>query len=525
MHPRPLSRALIAALLPAALLPATLTAQVGETTARRDDGGLVLHDPLLTWSEGNYQVLHNGVDGLWPGLGAGGSSVPDVDGVGTWIPGEQLRGNHLTSLGTFGYRLVGFRETVLVDAGGPLEIHLPHIAWLEYDGGNPHQPQVFTLPYDTSCGTLDSFGVESVPWGAPPGEPPFLLGTTPGGEDLIHPNEDVLSGPATVEVIAEFEPIVLPIDAPGHLWEVQIELVTPLESGESVDGWYHWARSAPGGNQHFAVSEDELNLWMSHTVVSAGGLTGVQPLPARVEYGLMLLSGDPVTAAALAPVGHLLSGPYHGEPVSGPNTGFDLGMGSLMASLSGVQGVSSGPGPLGNQDPAATGGGAVPSIGFVTFDNTDYDGDGDLVGTPPQGGQRLTWVGLDMDLLFGIDPGWGETIPVGPLGQVALPLRVPASAPAPFPQPLSLSLLALFTHQTAPVAWPDPGGLGAVPGEFGVPLVAGSSVHIPLATVGPVCAGVPVGLSYGSSGLSGGGLTWDPTVARVSGTRQLVLVD
>jgi hypothetical protein len=336
----------------------------------------------------------------------------------------------------------------------------------------------------------------------------------------------VLTGPTIVTVLAEFENIVLPINDPGYVWEVQIELVSPVESGESVDGWYHWARSAPGDNQFFLVSEDELNLWRSHTVASEGGLASVQSLPANVEYGLMLLSGDPVTSAALAPVGFLGTGPYYGTSVPGVlNGGFDLGMGSTMASVSGTQGVLNGVTGLGNQDPASSPTpGLVPSIGFVTFDNTDYDGDGDLLTTPPTGSQRVVWIAVDFDLTFAVDPAQGIQIPMGPGGQCSVPLRIQASMPI-FPQPLTTSLLAVFVHNTAPVPWPDPGGLGATPGEFGVPMVAGSSVHIPLGSLGSVCVGLPVGLSYGSSGLSGSALTWDPMVARVSATRQLVLVD
>ncbi|MFT7463031.1 MAG: hypothetical protein ACI9EF_001373, partial [Pseudohongiellaceae bacterium] len=61
----------------------------------------------------------------------------------------------------------------------------------------------------------------------------------------------------------------------------------------------------------------------------------------------------------------------------------------------------------------------------------------------------------------------------------------------------------------------------------GVPMVAGSSIHLPLGGLAAnICiAGIPVALEYGSSGLvsATGPLTWDPTVAATSGTRQIFL--
>ncbi|MFT7463377.1 MAG: hypothetical protein ACI9EF_001721 [Pseudohongiellaceae bacterium] len=243
-----------------------------------------------------------------------------------------------------------------------------------------------------------------------------------------------------------------------------------------------------------------------------------------MDYGLLMLSGDPVTYAALAPVGTSGAGPYYSTPGS-LNGGFDLGRGSQMLSLSGIGGVNNALNGLSNQDPAGAAiPGLLPSLGFVTFDNTDYDGDGDLVGTPPSGSWRATWVDIDWDVTFGLDPALATSIPVN-FGNCRVPIQCLASG-GPWPSATTLAMLPIFIHETAPVNWPDPGGFGATPGEFGVPMVAGSSVHIPVA--GSVClAGFPIALQYGSSGLvtSSGPFTYDPSIAKISGTRQVFLID
>jgi hypothetical protein len=199
------------------------TAQVDQVSTRRQDGNTLIHDPSLTWSEGNYHVLHNGVEqSLFAGIGAGGASVPGVDGIGTWIPGEELRGNCKTSLGDFGYRQVGFRETVAVVAGGSGMIKFPYIAWIEFDGANGHAPIVFNNPTDYDC-SVDSLGNITTGYGAPTSEASFIATTTGSGEDLLIPNEDVFSGPGTATVIAEIFDLEIPIPDPGYFWEVQIE--------------------------------------------------------------------------------------------------------------------------------------------------------------------------------------------------------------------------------------------------------------------------------------------------------------
>jgi hypothetical protein len=517
---------LLGTLLIASLAP-LLAAQ--EVSSRREDGNELYYSPAQTFNPGNYHVLNNGVDSaIYAGFGAGGSSVPGVDGIGTWIPGEELRGNCLTTLGDFGYRQMGFRETVtIVPAPGPAELNFPYIAWVEFDGANGHNPTVFSNPTQSSCpGTL--LGVGGMPYGAPPAQASFLVTNSPTApfEQLMIPNEHLISGPGTATVIAEIKNLVIPILNNSFTWEVQIEWVNPLESRDDIDGWYRWMTSSPNNDQYFSFSEDELNLWQSHSIPTAGGVSSIVPLPAQMETGLLMLSADPVTHAALAPVGFNGTGPYYTTATPGnPNNGFDLGRGSQMVSFSGTSGVTNIITGFGNQDPAGSPtAGLFPALGFVTFDNTDYDGDNDVVTTPPVGGYRIVWVDFDLDVTFGIDPAFSTSAVVS-FGNCRVPIQIPTTA-GPWPSSLTMTLLPILVHATAPVAWPDPGGYGATPGEFGIPMVAGATLFLPLG--GSVClAGLPIALQYGSSGLlsSTGPLTWDPLISRISGTRQIFLFD
>jgi hypothetical protein len=532
LHGQTVVPCLLGALLIATLVTPLSAQAVDQVSTRRDDAGELYQSPALTWSEGNYHVLHNGVDlDFYGGLGAGGTMDPGLDGIGTWIPGEELRGNHLTSLGDFGYRQRGFRETVAVydqfPPGASLEINFPYIAWVEIDGGNGHAPIVFNNPVDNDCADW-SFGPGTTGYGAPAGEESFLITMSPTAPHdlLVIPNEGVLSGTGSATIIAEIRNLVIPIMDDLHAWEVQIEWVNPLESKDDIDGWYHWTTSSPNNDQYWGLSVDELALWHSFSIPTTSGLTNVQTFFARVEYALLMLSADPVTHAALAPLGAEGTGPFYTTATPGNfNGGFDLGRGSQMLSFSGKSGVWEN-NNTSNQDPLQAALPVTPALGFVTFDNTDYDGDGDLVGTPPVGGYRLTWIDLDLDVSFGIDPALA-TSALQWFGSSRVPIQI-GSTPGPFPSPTTLSFFPLFVHATTPVAWPDPGGYGGSAGDFGVPMVAGASVFIPLGGIDSVCfVGLSIALQYGSSGLvsSTGPLTWDPAIARVSGTRQIFLFD
>src|SRR5262245_20624737 len=131
----------------------------------------------------NYHVLTNGGDVTFLGVGAGGTQSA-VDGLGTFIAGEDLRGSHLTALGDFGFRSPGFTEDVCVvkqpAGGGPLGLKFPILTFFELDGLNGNAPAVFTNP---AC-TVPSFPLGSsgfIPYGTPPGSTAsFVLTTLPG---------------------------------------------------------------------------------------------------------------------------------------------------------------------------------------------------------------------------------------------------------------------------------------------------------------------------------------------------------
>lgn len=498
-----------------------------ELTLRREDGTVVDHPLGFTWGGGNYQVLHNGVDLVFDGVGAGLLQEPGTDGIGTWIPGEELRGNQLTTLGDFGYRMSGFRETVFVEGPdlGTLAIKFPYLAWVEFDGANGHKPHVFTRPF-CSPG-MPVVGNDAMPYGTPPlSSDSFLLAQNLGGLDLLLPNEGLdPATTATATTILEILDLELPISGGDFIWEIQLELVTPVESPDDIDGWWHWATNSPDDNQYWGISVDDLGLWHSHTVLSDDNMQAVKTLNAGEEYGLLLMSADPVTHAALAPLGWLGAGPYSavGPLLGGINGGFDLGRGSQAIALKGIGGVTNNTWTgMTNQDPSQSGiPGVQSTIGFVTFDNTDYDGDGDYLATPPTGSKRVTWIDVDFGVVLGTDPAASPSA-VTYFGLSRVPLQV--SGP-PWPQPVTLQFLSLFTHD-ATGTLPDPGGFGGLESEFGVPIVAGASIHVPTGLLNPVCLGIPVALQYGTSGLlPTNAFTWNPAITRVSGTRQIFLFD
>jgi len=489
---------------------------------------------------GNYFPLNNGFDVTYIGVGAGGQEGPD-DGLGTWIPGEELKGNtRVASTGDFGFKMTGFREQVCFvhDVGPPSgNIEFPNIAFVEFDGRNAHDPDVFTTPVDAGCVgyPIEPLPATAAPYGLSPGaavsflidSPPASTGLDPDWPILL-PNNGLAfpNNGGTATLIAAFEDVELAVPTGASCWEVQFELVTSVVSLDDVDGWWHYVRSAPDNNQYFNMSDDELNVWQSQTVGTYQDATGLETFGSSVDYCLMLLSKDPTTHAALAPVGHRQSGSYYSTSVpSNPNSGFDVGRGSQMYSTSGFAGYPNADSLTSNQDPGNGPAGTMPALGFIAFDNVDYDGDGDPVGTPPQGGTRLMWVTIDWDVSFGIDPALaGDAVCFG--GEVRAPSSIPYSVPSPWPQPLTTGLFPLFAFQTVnrdgDSNWVDPSGLPA--GSYQTPTVAGTTHFIPF-DFGSLCIGAPLALMYGSSGMTGSSLTWNPNVARVSGSRQIVMLD
>src|SRR5678816_3887111 len=120
----------------------------------------------------NYHVLSNGPDAVLIGVGAGGTQTAQ-DGLGTYVPGEDLRGSILTDPDgngplppQFCYRGVSFSEGVCLFApglSGQIKIQFPGVYFIELDGLHPNSPVVFTRPV---CSTPITASV--IPYGTGP---------------------------------------------------------------------------------------------------------------------------------------------------------------------------------------------------------------------------------------------------------------------------------------------------------------------------------------------------------------------
>lgn len=241
-----------------------------------------------------------------------------------------------------------------------------------------------------------------------------------------------------------------------------------------------------------------------------------------MDYALLLRSGEPDTIVTLAPRGLGLSGLDYSQTENvgdefgasiNPNFGFDAGRGSSAISFSGLAGV---PNPVtgkGNQHPDNRPG-SVATLGFFTFDNG-----GDL-----DGSVRLTWLAIDLLGLAGTNPDVDPGIPV--FGGA---FRVPTLS-AGLLQPVTLFGFERFGHLTHFVTsgWPDPNGISS--GIFSPAIIAGAINQIPIAPLPMPCLGLAFNITYGTSGRletlgEPGPLTWDPSLADMSGTKQLFLFD
>lgn len=507
----------------------------------------------------NFDVMHNGIDVIYAGVGAGGDQQWN-DGLGSWMAGEDMKGTVQTSLGDWGYRQAGWRESVCVPHAGTgpsLEIVLPLITFVELDGRNGHRPDVFTAPRCASTGIpgLTSGGL--VPYGVPttlgvatpsasflfthipsallgPGVSSFLLlpngGLTPGGH----------GGAADLIAVGAFN---LGIASTGFCWTLQFDwLPSALVSLDDIDGWWRYAQTSPHENQYWALSNDELNAWQSRTIATDAGFSALQAFSANVDFAWHSLQVDPSVNVALQPAGFHDAGPYYTTTVdaSGGNpgvagAGFDLGR-HVAWSQSGTMGATNPVTGLTTQDPAGSPTpGLVPSLGIATWNNEDYDGDGDPVGTPPTGGWRLGWLTFDWDATFGLPPELsGDATVYG--GEVRVPSTVSGPLQAGWPQVITSAYWPFLIHDTVnhdgSGLWPDPDGLPS--GAFGVPGVNGTSIHLPI-PLGSVCVGLPILIVVGTSGMIAptGPLTWIPDaipgfpgVANASSTtRQVYYLD
>lgn len=474
---------------------------------------LVLGPSLLAQNGSNFLVLNNGMDVLYAGLGAGGSQVAGTDGIGSWLDGENMRGNTLTTLGDFGFKEVGFRETVCV-LGPPiagLALRWPLITLTEFDGVNPFGPgNVFTRFFCPTSGCFPLGGSAGfMPYGVPGGSSAsFLVAGLPSAAGLpsnatqLIPNLGLVpssnGGTATLIGLASAN---LSIGSTGFCWVVQFNWApSAVASLDDIGGWWRWRTSSPDNNQYWSVSNDELNLWQSQSVSTDAGQAALMQFFANVDLDVHHLSSNPVTNDALAPVGFNGTGVYYGIGAGVPNSGnslnggFDMGRHSAWAF--GQGGVVNPVTGLGNQDPLGSPtAGLIQTLGFVSFSNS--------AAPPIISTFRVAWLQVNFDLAFGVDPALaGDAIMA--LGAARFPLQIPASLPSPWLQPVTTLLAPLWVHDV-PLdlsgLWPDPNGQPG--GSMGVSAYVGSTIHLPLPATGGFSLGVPLGFQTGSSGLGG----------------------
>lgn len=480
----------------------------------------------------NYHVLHNNQEGAFIGVGAGGAQTGN-DGMGVWVPGEDMKGSVQVDFGAFGgvqfsYRNIKFRESLCLfnpgQTSGTLNYQFDGLLFVEFDGANGNVPRVFSNPvcttpmpsvaadYGVGVGTTVSFLLFGLPTG-------IAATGVPSSAVMLGPNENILaSAGGTATIVAAAGGVVSANLAQSGCYVVQFTW-TPSAVGylDKIDGMWHYALNSDQGNQYWMMSTDEMQIWQSNTLGTDGDVTQLYGWPAFVDYGFLLASVEANTTASLAPNGYSQNGTYYTQTenmVSG--SGFDVGRGSHGISFNGLGGVKTGVafGGLGNgnQDPAY--GGAAPQMGFVTWNNKPSAAPAGF------GGARLTWIAVDFGGAFGQLPD--ADVQVLKLGGT---VRVPVLLQGVNLQKVTQLGFSFFQHNTglAPSGWPDPDGIPS--GAFNVTPSAGGSFQ--LATTGfsssiPCNIGIAINLTYGTTGLNPG-LTFDPSIQDVSGTKQLFL--
>ena len=481
----------------------------------------------------NYHVLVNTTETIFLGIGAGGTQTA-ADGLLTMIPGEDLKGSHTVAFsGDFGYRNPQFREMMCVlnaGPGGVTALKFAGIVFVEMDGLNGNKPSIVTNP---AC-AAPSFPLGTsgfIPYGLSPGaSASFILSLLPtaaglpSGTVVLLPNNGLVPSAGGTATLIAAATATLPINSTGFCWGVQFTWIpSALASLDDVDSWAHYVVNSPDGNQYWLMSDDELNIWQSWTAGIDAGATALFNLFANDDYGLLMSTVETSTSASLAPSGQTAAGVYYaqtenvinefGAAALNPNGGFDVGRGSHAISLKGHAGVPNPTTGLGNQEPSLTG--VLPSLGFVTWDNG-----GDF-----NGSVRLPWVSIDTAGLLGLNPATDPGI-VKPFFGVRLPV-----VSAGFVQPITSLCWGLFGTKTklAASGWPDPEGFAS--GAFGVVPIASASAQFPTGTLTvcnvPGILGVPVNLTYGTTGRKDGpgGLTFNPSIADLSDSRELFLFD
>ncbi len=473
----------------------------------------------------NYHVFTNGTEFYGNGLGVGGAQTT-LDGIGNFIPGEDMRGSHLVDSGfgpQFEYRNAQFRKIGCIKAGGSTQFNWP-VMYFEMDGGNGNAPAVFTAPVCPG-GLVPSFN----PYGTGPASSASFVLTTlgsvgtligiPTSQPFILPEMGLLGGAGGIAtLVAGGNAISGTIPPPTAVACYGVQFTwgpSTVNYFPNIDGVWSWTANSPDNDQYYTFSADEVNLWQSHSVGLDGGATGLLIFFPTFEAVHLWASPEPQTILALAPSGAENGGPYYTQTenmvgAGFPNFGFDIGAGSQAISFTGQ----------GNQDvannPALPG--IAPSMGFVTFDN---GGDGD-------GCTRLMWLDVDYPQLnnfaFPFAPAVNPDVDPGLVqffGEIKLPIHATG-----FMQAATNLAFGIFGHTTAIAAsgWPDPEGFA--PGAFGVTSIAGGSTAL-LTTLfpAPPCGfGLAVNITYGTSGLTpSNGITFDPSVADTSYSRECYL--
>lgn len=542
------------------------------TFSRKFTGGLALAVGLTlgvanAQNGSNYHVLSNQAEAAFIGIGAGGTQVAAVDGIGTFVPGEDMRGSVQVDFGAFGgvqfsYRQPQFRETMCVFSvppSGTTALQFPGLIFIELDGLNGNDPDIWTNPI---CAfNLPSF----IPYGVGPNSSAsFVLSGVPSGlavtgfptsATILLPNNGLVptSEPGTATILAAAGGINLVVATGGSsaglgCWLVQFtwtpSAVTFLDD---IDGFWHYALNGQDGNQYWLMSTDDMNIWQSFSVLTDAGATALIGLIAAADYEFTMLSTEPVTAAALAPHGIAQNGPWYGWTENmgldlAGNGGYDIGRGSHAVSMTGLEGVGSAFGTV-NQDPANGPGGTTPSLAFITWDNNQK------VTGATVNRNHVVWLDIDYPMINNfvfpfvppadpaLDPGVLKTDPnptgignVIPSNNAASnKIRLPIHATGFIQGVTNLGLQTFFhTTKPAPSGWPDPSGVAS--GVFGVPAVGGGSLNLALptfATSVPCGVGIPLNVTYGTSSLD----TVPPQLKYsrdrfpVSGSRQLFLFD
>ncbi len=457
---------------------------------------------LMAQAAHNWHTLSNGMDVTYVGIGGGAGQTGGVDGIGSWVDGNDLRGNHLTNLGEFGYRQTSFWTSACV-LGAPPAIGLdyPAIAFFEYAGGNNNLQNVFVRPGCSPGGVpLGVTSAGALPYGLAPGTSTSFLITgfpdldgVPTTLKFLLPNDGLppTSSFSSTTIIAAGA-ASLPISSTGFCWDVEFTwLPTTLASLDHIDGWWFWQTNSIHDNQYWAMSNDELNTYTSNTVALIQGGTALATFFSGTELVWHSTTSAPSLNVALNPAGFQGNGSYDSAlstSAINPNGGWDVGRNGGV-SLSGLGGVVNPNTGLAAQNPAGSPFGGVPTLGYMSWDNE-----------PTVPGLRTVWHQIDWGGVLGTHPA-SPMLPdalVGPPG-TRLPISITSGliAGSVWPQAVTAGQWSLMLHTAIQGhAEPNPVGYPAIFDQWA------STNQLPISGVAPVCIiGLPLVIDAGSTGV------------------------